>query len=157
MAKKKISKKPARSVLPARTFMDCGSDKGCLIGPGGKFTGRSTFPGFDYTSGRRVTKGKKGQTIVTQSTPCGGIRDKTTKKLKLRNTCPVQFFFDRGQPKLRFCVKPKSPGYTLAVSSPKEAQRIAEEACKCWRKNKKSFKKCDVAQFALGGRKRRAR
>lgn len=116
-------------------FMDCGG-RGCEIkrAPAG-FKPATPF-GFSYT---------------TAAKPCAsGSKNKKTGKMGLRKTCPVQFFFDRGTPKLRFCTGLKKQGYTVSVSSPQEAQRIAREACKCWKANKKSFKKCDVSKFALG-------
>lgn len=77
-----------------------------------------------------------------------------------RASCPVQLFFDRGTPKLRFCrvqpnkkkrlkpgekpkytkaKAPKQKGFTVEVSNGAEAQRIAAAACRCWKNSPDGF------------------
>jgi hypothetical protein len=92
-----------------------------------------SFPGFSYSSGSM--RGGRGATP-----PCSTAR----------KTCPVQLVFDRGQPKLRFCSKQGEPGRLVSVASAEEARRVSIEACACWRKNRKSFKRCAVTSGPLG-------
>jgi hypothetical protein len=139
--KKKPKKAPAvGSKQRPRVFLDCGSPKtGCKIKRRPAGARVATPPGFAYT---------------TQAKPCG-----TT----VRKTCPVQLFYRRGQPFLRFCRKPKTAGRTMMVDSPQQAQRIASAACKCWTKShkdpkKRSFDKCRILKDAgLGKAKKRKR
>lgn len=107
-------------------------------------------------------KGKhKGETLTKEivvdtraecqdsSKPCGGERAEKGVN------CPVQLFFRRGQPFLRFCTKKNTPGFIQAVSNAKEAQRKAAEACRCWLENGKNFAKCkDVIGSTLGATRR---
>jgi len=76
--------------------------------------------------------------VVLHPSPTRFAFDYTTKSLpcqQKRTGCPVQLLFDRGQPKVRFCKRAgnKQPGYTIAVRSAEEAQRISSEACACWK------------------------
>ncbi len=112
--------------MAKQTIDDCGTG-GCLIRRApAKFNIRPTYPGFNYT---------------TKSEPCPSKR----------KTCPVQVFFDKGQPKLRFCRQAgsKEPGYTIPVATAQEAQKLSAAACACWAKTK-SFKGCKVASLPLG-------
>jgi len=52
---------------------------------------------------------------------------------QLRAQCPVQLIFVQGQPTLRFCKKKSRPGYLVPVSSPAQAQSLAEKACRAWK------------------------
>ena len=115
--------KKKKVVAPDKPFMSQG--KVTRGGAGSRIA--LDVPGFNYT---------------TQAKPCTNTK---------RKTCPVQFFFDKGRPKLRFCRPKKGPGFTVAVSSPEEAQKIAAEACKCWEKTK-DFGKCDVTSKLTLGR-----
>lgn len=119
----------------AKNRIDTCGGNGCVITrpAGGRIAVQ--FPGFSYSSGSM-----RPRTSKSFSAPCGTAR----------KTCPVQLVFDRGQPKLRFCRTKNEPGHLVAVSSAEEAQRIASEACDCWRKNRKSFKHCAVSSGPLG-------
>ncbi len=123
-------------------FLDCGNPKkGCKIKRRPAGAKLATPPSFRYT---------------TQAKPCG-----TSKKM--RKTCPVQLFYKGGQPMLRFCHKPKTPGRVLRVDTPQQAQRIASEACRCWQRShtdpkKRSFDKCRILKSAgLGKAKKKKR
>lgn len=126
-------------------FENCGGG-GCAINTKLDRYQTSFYPGFSYTTGRSVKVDKKGRTKVQQTPPCATSRE----------TCPVQLIFDEGTPKLRFCKKAgnKKPGYTVRVSNAEEAQKIAESACACWKRNKKNFTKCFPSDTALGRARR---
>jgi hypothetical protein len=135
-------KKGGRFPASPRMFLDCGSPKkGCKITRRPAGAKIANFPGFHYT---------------TRARPCGETKE-------MRKTCPVQLFYKRGQPMLRFCHKTKTAGRTLSVDSPQQAQRIASAACKCWTKShkdpkKRSFDKCRVLKDAgLGKAKKKRR
>lgn len=83
------------------------------------------------------------------SKPCAGERAEKGAN------CPVQLFFRRGQPFLRFCTKKNTPGFIQPVKDAREAQRKAAEACRCWLENGKSFAKCkNVVGSTLGATRR---
>lgn len=74
-----------------------------------------------------------------------------------RETCPVQLFFKKGVPHLRFCYEKGKPGFVHAVKDPIEAQKLAVKACECWSQTR-DFRKCARgAQMELGGLKRKKR
>lgn len=113
-----------------------------------------TYTGKDGT--------KKSKTIVVDSrAECQdpGVPCPPANAGQVRSTCPVQLFYRQGEMMLRFCRKPKQPGYVRRVASVREAQRVAAKACQCWEKNGRSFEKCvaDVGGGALGGVSRRRR
>lgn len=88
----------------------------------------------DFTGQRCVTE-KEGECLEQiYDTYC---KPKDDPCVTTRKGCPVQFIFVEGKPTLRFCTEPKKPGHIVPVDSPEEAQRLAEEACKDWKRGKK--------------------
>jgi hypothetical protein len=91
-------------------------------------------------------KGKRRGQVVEKQVPADFSReeclDAATPCNTVRTLCPVQFVWKGGKPALRFCLKSgnKKPGWLVPVSSPQEAQRIANEACACWTKSGPSHK-----------------
>lgn len=113
-----------------------------------------------FSKKRKIERRPAGANIVTD--PAWGFRYTTQAGPcpSLRSSCPVQLFYKKGQPKLRFCrvqprkkaklkpgekpkfVKAKAPkqkGFTVDVSSADDAQRIAAAACRCWKKSPDGF------------------
>jgi len=86
-----------------------------------KFTGRL---GPDNAPG--LPEGTPDTYCKTTSKPCGD-----------RASCPVQLVWVKGQPNLRFCRDQGEPGWLVPVSSAREAQELAEQACKEWPRPKK--------------------
>jgi hypothetical protein len=119
-------------------FDDCGGAGCAITRPAGARV--HTPPGFSYS---------------TQAKPCASAGRPKEAGKKTRKTCPVQLIFDRGQPKLRFCLAQGRPGKVIAVSSAEEAQRVAGEACRCWARNRKQFGQCLPADAPLGSWRRR--
>lgn len=126
-------------------FTDCGSPTGCTAtkAPAGHRVA-TAIPGFSYTTppfSFRKSK-KTGKVSRTVNKPCA----------QERKGCPVQLVFQNGQPHLRFCKKAGSgkPGHLVPVSSADEAQRLAADACKCWKRNRKKWGACDVSLGPLG-------
>lgn len=121
-------------------------------------------------SERTITKRPAGSNVIlepawgfeytTQAGPCPS----------LRSSCPVQLFYKKGRPTLRFCrvqpnrkkklkpgEKPKfskkehaptQKGFTVEVDSADDAQRIAAAACRCWKKSADGF--AQVVEKAKG-------
>jgi hypothetical protein len=90
-------------------------------------------------------KGKRRGQVVEKQVPADFSReeclDAATPCATARTLCPVQFVWKGGKPALRFCLKSgnKKPGWLVPVSSPQEAQKLAEGACACWGKHGKRF------------------
>jgi len=139
---------------PAPSFKLCKNGKNCAPLPKAKL---HSPKGFNYTSpshrpnrskkekldhgciqkDNRFTgnvcleKDAKGQCIMeaadsycmTNTPPCAAEKER----------CPVQLVFIEGKPNLRFCVTPGKPGYVVPFSSPTDAQKEAEKACKDWK------------------------
>jgi hypothetical protein len=84
--------------------------------------------------------------------PCAGILDK--------QRCPVQLYFDKGTPKLRFCVANNKRGRVVSFKSRAQAAAEARRICACWKKNNGARgwdKKCSIGAAPLGSTRKRRR
>lgn len=123
------------------------------IGPPGKRP-IATLPAFAYTTAASKCKVDEWKVGKRQGSDPYTPKE---RRLKIRQSCPVQLVFVEGVPHLRFCYATGKPGPLVRATSPADAQKIAESTCACWHKNNRSFSKCKIKSAGLRGLRSRGR